>query len=102
MYRGTTPTLTFTLPIEADTITLLNIAFSQRHCLAFEKSLEDVEIYDNTISVTLSEEETLQLKSDGSPLEIQLRIGVGASRMASDIFTVSVGRILQGGLLDEL
>lgn len=102
MYRGTTPTLTFTLPIEADTITLLNIAFSQRHRIAFEKSLNDVIIDGTTISLTLSEEETLQLKSDGSPLEIQLRVGVGAARMASDIFTVPVSRIIQGGLLDEI
>ena len=29
MYRGTTPTFTFTLPIECETITKLSVAFKQ-------------------------------------------------------------------------
>ena len=99
MIRGTTPTLTFTLPIEADTITLLNIAFSQRRRIVFEKSLDDVEVYDNTITLTLSETETLKLMSDGSDVEIQLRVGVGDVRLASEIFRVSVDRILKDGIL---
>lgn len=99
MIRGTTPTLTFTLPIQADTITLLNIAFSQRRRIVFEKSLDDVETYDNTIKVTLSEAETLKLMSDGSDVEIQLRVGVWDVRLASEIFRVSVDRILKDGIL---
>ena len=99
MIRGTTPTLTFTLPIHADTITLLNIAFSQRRRIVFEKSLADVEAYDNTIKLTLSEAETLKLMSDGSDVEIQLRVGVGDVRLASEIFSVSVDRILKDGIL---
>ena len=102
MIRGTTPTLTFTLPIQADTITLLNIAFSQRRRIVFEKSLDDVETYDNTIKVTLSEAETLKLMSDGSDVEIQLRVGVGDVRLASKIFRDSVDRLIKDGLLNEL
>ena len=102
MIRGTTPTLTFTLPIQADTITLLNIAFSQRRRIVFEKRLAEVETYENTIKVTLSEAETLKLMSDGSDVEIQLRVGVGDGRLASEIFRVSVDRVLKDGLLNEL
>ena len=99
MIRGTTPTLTFTLPIQADTITLLNIAFSQRRRIVFEKRLAEVETYENTIKVTLSEAETLKLMSDGSDLEIQLRVGVGDGRFASKIFRDSVDRLIKDGLL---
>ena len=102
MIRGTTQTLTFTLPIQADTITLLNIAFSQRRRIVFEKRLADVETYENTIKVTLREAETLKLMSDGSDVEIQLRVGVGDVRLASEIFRVSVDRVLKDGLLNEL
>ena len=65
----------------------------------FEKTLADVETYDNTIKVTLSEAETLTLMSDGSDVEIQLRAGVGDVRLASEIFRVSVDRILKDGIL---
>ena len=39
MIRGTTPTLTFTLPIQADTITLLNIAFLSVEELCLKRGL---------------------------------------------------------------
>ena len=54
------------------------------------------------IDATLSEAETLKLMSDGSDLEIQLRAGVGDGRLASEIFRVSVDRVLKDGLLNEL
>ena len=37
-----------------------------------------------------------------SDLEIQLRAGVGDGRLASEIFRVSVDRVLKDGLLNEL
>ena len=39
MYRGTTPTFTFTLPIECETISKLSVAFKQGGELLFELSL---------------------------------------------------------------
>ena len=42
MYRGTTPTFTFTLPIECETITKLSVAFKQGGKLLFERGLPDV------------------------------------------------------------
>lgn len=102
MRRGTTPTLTFTLSIPVDTITLLNIAFAQRRKVVIERNLQNVDLdrSNNIIKVTLTEEETLKLSSDNSPMEVQLRVGVGDSRMASDIFEVNVDRILKGGVLE--
>lgn len=101
MYRGTTPELVFTLPIEAATITALNIALSQCGTVMASRGLDDVEIDGKEIRMTLTEEETLRLRA-GFNLSIQLRCGVDESRMASQIFKVPVERILQEGLLNEL
>ena len=103
MYRGTTPTLIFTLPIEANTITLLNLALSQFGRVLISKGLEDAEIDGKTVSFSLSEDETLKLIGHcGREVEIQLRVGVNEVRFASQIFTAPVERILQEGKLDEL
>ena len=101
MYRGTTPTLTFTLPIEAASVTALNIALAQCRRVVISRSLEDVEADGNEIRITLTEAETLALH-DGCDLSIQLRVGVDETRMASQILKVPVDRILQEGKLDEL
>lgn len=99
MYRGTTPTFTFNLPIEAGTITKLMVAFRQiGTAVSFEKDLSECTLSENTVSCSLTEEETLELKA-GYRLQIQLRVGVGEARMASQIFTVPVEHILKGGVL---
>lgn len=105
MYRGTTPTLIFTLPFEASAISVCSIAFAQyssRYAkeaeVVLEKSLTDCEAEGSTLKLTLSEEETLGL-DDNQDVEIQLRVKCGETAMASEIFRTSVGRILKDGCL---
>ena len=52
----------------------------------------------NVLSCALTEDETLQLRGD-TELQIQLRVGVGSARMASQVFRVSVSQILKDGVL---
>lgn len=100
MYRGTTPTFTFNLPIRADSITALSITFRQPGREAIEKTLADCAADGQTLTCSLTEAETLSLYANTPyPLEIQLRAGVGTSRMASQIFTVPVERILKESAL---
>ena len=100
MYRGTTPTLTFRLPIDTGSITVLSIAVAQGRQVKIEKTLSDVHLDGNVISGTLAEAETLSLTAGASiEAKIQLRVGVGEQRMASQIFTVPVERILRDGEL---
>ena len=100
MYRGTTPTLTFRLPIDTGSITVLSIAVAQGRQVKIEKTLSDVHLDGNVISCTLTEDETLSLTAGASvEAKIQLRMGVGEQRMASQIFTVPVERILRDGEL---
>ena len=99
MRRGTTPTLTFTLPFEADMITACNIAFAQAKKLVLEKELADCEVDGQTLRVTLTEEDTLRLNA-GDSVEIQLRVGIGESRLASNIIRIHVFSILKDGVLE--
>lgn len=67
MYRGTTPTITFTLP---DTVDLSNaeniyIRFSKANRVPiFTKEDEDMVINQNVIGLYLTQEETLRLDRD--------------------------------------
>ena len=66
--------------------------------MLFERGLPDVTMSGNVLSCTLTEEETLQLRGD-TELQIQLRVGVGSARMASQVFRVPVSQILKDGVL---
>lgn len=100
MHRGTTPKFTFQLPIEAASLTKLSVAFRQAGRALIEKGPEDCTLDGMTVTTTLTEEETLSLTSSPSiPLEIQLRAAVDEERMASQVFTVTVERILKDGVL---
>ena len=100
MYRGTTPTLTFKLPILTGQITALSVAIKQDGVLRLDKGLEDVTMDGDTISLTLTEQETLALRaSENMPFRVQLRVGVGDTRMASQVFEVAVDEILRDGAL---
>ncbi len=99
MKRGTTPNFVFTLPFDGDNITKLNIAFAQNGDVIVEKTLQDCSALEKTISVRLTEEETLRFDSDLGPVEMQLRVAVGSVKMASQIMKTTVNRILKDGCL---
>lgn len=100
MYRGTTPTFVFKLPIEANTITDAIISFYQPGSVPIEKTLADCTVEGNMLKCGLTEEETLSLRAlTMYPMEIQIRAGVGEVRMASQIWRVPVDRILKDGAL---
>ena len=99
MYRGTTPTLTFTLPFESHRITGLNLSFAQQEQVLLEKTLPDCVAEGNTLQVTLTEAETLLFDDQKGMVEMQLRVGCGKSRMASKVMRICVERILKDGCL---
>lgn len=100
MYRGTTPTFTFTLPFDCERITLLNLSFAQQGIVILEKDLKDCRMEKDTLQVGLTETETLLFDSKKGMVEMQLRIGCGDTRMVSNIMQVSVSRILKDGCLE--
>ena len=74
-------------------------AFEQDGVLVLEKKLEDCTVSGQQVSVRLTEEDTLAFRQNGSVLQIQLRCGIGEKRLASEVITATVGRILKEGTL---
>ena len=100
MYRGTTPTLKFKVSVNTSEITLLNVAIAQNSKVVVEKALTDCTLADGYITCPLTEEDTLALRTE-YPVEIQLRVGIGDARLASQVFILSVSKILRDGALDD-
>ena len=96
MYRGTTPTLTFTLPFEASTLSEYWVTVSQRYDnIRIDKDSSDCTASGSTITVTLTQEETLRLVPD-KPAGIQLRVLTSdGDAMASEVFTTMVREVLR-------
>lgn len=98
--RYTTPTHTFTFPFDSSTITALSLVYEQADRILIEKTLSDVTLGKNSISVTLTEGETSLFKAI-YPVHIQLRVGIGSSRLNSGVITCSIEDVLKEGDLDE-
>ena len=112
MIRGTTPTHVFNVDIPLDNIAVLYVTYKQGKDIVLEKTLDDVEINaeEKTISVTLSQEDTLKFKNTNfswlNPnqnkkdmmIQCQLRIKYNDdSALASNIMLLDVYDILKDG-----
>lgn len=97
MIRGTTPTLEFTLPFSTDLIDEAYITVAQYKKPVFEKAKSDCTLNGNTISVKLTQEETLKLKA-GAKVEMQIRcLTTTNDAIASEIIVCDAERILKDG-----
>lgn len=100
MIRGTTPTHTFRLSIETSTITELRITYVQLGKTVVEKTENDVKLGEKSISLTLTQEESLEFRA-GSEVEVQLKVltNVGTV-LASPVISLTVGKILNTEVLE--
>lgn len=99
MKRGTTPTHTFTLPFDVDIIDKVRILYAQGGTLKLKKENADTTMAGNTISVALTQEDTLLLQS-GKTVDIQLRVLTNdGNALASDIIRVFVETLLENEVL---
>ena len=96
MRRGTTPTLTISTDINLTEASNFYLTFKQGDRIIFEKTLTDVTITEDTVSVWLTQAETLALK-DGRMVSFQIRATLGDQKVASNIMTAKVDEILKGG-----
>lgn len=97
--RGTTPTIEIGIPEDinvADSQALF-ITISQNKMPIIDKSLADVLINDNKVTVDLSQEETLRLTAKTNAT-VQIRFVLSTGRaFASQIKKVEVDDILKEG-----
>lgn len=99
MRRGTTPTLTFTTPYAADLVESGYISFAQRGADVLDISLTDpaVTIEDQSISVTLTQKQTLMFTT-ADTVKIQIRAILASGKaVASNAVEDKVCPILKDG-----
>lgn len=101
--RGTTPTLRLDTPYPAELIRGGYITFSQRGSVLYEKKFDDevVKVYDNLVSVELSQAETLVL-TPVDVCKIQMRFIFKHGKTASSgVYKIPVEDTLKGGEIYE-
>ena len=99
MIRGTTPTLVFHTPYKGDMVASGFITFTQRGDILLDIPISDssVEVSNNAIALTLTQAQTLMFDPQGKNL-VQIRLVLeDGSVVASNIVTISVGKILKDG-----
>lgn len=99
MIKGTTPTYTFTLPFDTSIVNKVKITYAQDDVTTLEKYTTDCTLNDETISVTLTQEDTF-LFDCKKPLEIQIRILTsGGDVIASVPQTIGISKCLDNEVL---
>ena len=94
MRRGSTPTHTFTLALNADAIAKVRVLYSQNGELLFRKEGDQVTIDGQKVVVELSQEDTLLFKEGVA--EVQLRVNTpGEKSIPSNIYQFPVSRLLE-------
>ena len=105
MIRGTTPQLDFHLPFDTANIKTVWVTFSQYDKELFTVDTENIIMAGNTISVKLTQAQTLLLKPEkvlqgSNDVEMQLRILTkSGDAIASNIMRTSAKRILKEGVI---
>lgn len=99
MIRGTTPKHTFTIPFDTSELDDVRVIYGQDDDVLFKKETADCSLAGNTISVTLTQEETL--KFDASKLaQIQLRVQKkNGEVLSTDVMVSYVGKCLDTEVL---
>ena len=94
MYRLTTPTLVFNLPIETDTLKAVYVTVKQDSYIV-EKAISDCTLDEKTLKVSLTQEETEPFEA-GKNLEIQLRVkDQNGNAYASRVFCLPCEAVLK-------
>lgn len=98
MYRYTTPTLVFRLPISTELLDQAVVTLYQTST-SIEKQLDQMTLEDNILKVPLSQEETGQLKPYSNCL-IQLRVRCkDGSAFVSQQFREKVLDVIKEGVI---
>ena len=96
--RGTTPIHTFDVEIDLTTAEEIYITYRQSKSRIVEKTLEDITVAPDKLTVRLTQADTLAFSTSGEYVQIQVRVVLpGGTSMASDILYASVSPVLKDG-----
>lgn len=99
MIRGTTPTFEFTLPMPTAEIVAGYITFAQNGSVVIDKALTDCACAGHTVTLRLTQEETLKLQH-GDRTELQVRVRTaGGEALATRVYTLPTDRVLKNGVI---
>lgn len=100
MLRGTTPTVTLTLPNNVDLsgATAAYMSFGQSGKDVFDIGIADLTLVDNTATTTLTQAQTLQLDA-GRMTQIQLRWLKSGVAYGTKIVQVPTDAIIKEGVI---
>ena len=95
MIRGSTPTHEFTVPFETKSIEKLEISYAQNDIVLFTKHKEDCILDGYTVTLSLTQEETLLFDAEKRYVQIQMRVKTGGEEVSiSEIITVEIKKAL--------
>lgn len=97
--RGVTPTHIFETGLDLREATVLYITYQQNDRTVLEKTIEDADISEDSVSVALSQEDTLLFREDAM-VRIQIRAGFAdGRRVKSEIITTETDELLKEGVI---
>lgn len=96
MRRGTTPTITYSLPFDSASVRAAEITISCPGAAYISKGIDDMTAKGNKLSVRLTQEETLRFRAGSNvSMQIALRLS-GGSCIRSKIHEELVTDALKG------
>lgn len=99
MRRGTTPIHTFSTDIDLTDAEAIYITYKQSGQTVMEKTAEDITITEDSLTVKLTQEETLAFAL-GKPVEMQIRARFAdGTAVASQIMRTKADAILKEGVI---
>ena len=100
MIRGTTPTHNFRIPFETSALEEVRIIYSQNDEQILVKKTADCEMDGNTISVTLTQEDTFKFDCKKC-VQVQVRVLTnGGQALASQIKHIDVEKCLDSEVME--
>lgn len=99
MIRGTTPTHTFNIPFDTSMVKEVKVIYAQNDAVVLEKNTVDCTLDAQSISVTLTQEDTF-LFDCKKAVEIQIRVlTLGGEALTSVPKKVGVSKCLDDEVL---
>ena len=98
MFRGTTPTNTFTTNLDLSTAEVIYITYQQNGQDIIEKNINDITFGEGSLSVELTQEDTLKLSDREVLIQIRAKFPNGKA-VASNIIKTPAEMILKDGVI---
>ena len=98
MFRGTTPTNVFNVDVDLTNAEVIYITYKQQNKVVFEKTKDDITVTENSLTVKLTQEETLKLTEREVEIQIRARFSDGTA-LASNIIKTTASKILKDGVI---